>query len=151
MKKLFLAFAIFAIACAVMPAAAQSYGTVSTVTNYLTWTGTTNTAAIGPSGSPATNVWTMIPASTFIQLTNVVSTNETFTGGVYVQVPVALLTNFPGYSNLLYIGSVSQSFSNGLPAGGIWSTTTVPTAGSVAFPVILQAANGIYTNGIFAK
>ena len=149
MKKLFLV--LLATLSLMLPAAAQSYGTVSTVTNYLTWTGTTNAPAISPSGTALTNVWSMTPGSIFIQLTNVVSTNQTFTGGVYVQVPVALMTNFPGYSNLIYIGSVSQSFAGGLPASGIWSTTTVPTAGSVAFPVILQAANGIYTNGIFAK
>ena len=150
--KTFLASLLILAALAIaLPAAAQSYGGVSTVTNYLTWTGITNAPALNSSGVQMTNVVTVTPSSVFVQLTNVVSTNETFTGSVYIQVPVAQLTNFPGYSNLLFIGSVSQSFSNGLPDAGIWNTTTVPTSGSVSFPVILQAANGIYTNGIYAK
>jgi hypothetical protein len=125
--------------------------TTTTTTNFILWTGITNAPATSPNGGLLTNAVLFTPPSKYVVLTNVVSTNETFTGSVYMQVPPNLLTNFPGYSNLIYIGSITQSFSNGLPTGGIWSTTTVPVSGSVSFPIIFQANNGIYTNGIFAQ
>lgn len=142
--KLILAAALFVLTSSTF---AGSYGgiTVTSTTNYLLFTGTTN------AYSGITNTFTVSPPSEYIVLTNVVNTNEVFTGSVYIQVPQALLTNFPGFSNLLFIGSISQSFTNGLPAGGVWSTSTTPVAGSLTFPLILQANNGIYTNGIFAQ
>lgn len=145
MKNLFLA--LLAAVALTLPATAGTYGTVTvtSTTNFLNWTGVTN--AYGS----VTNTFSITPPSEFIILTNVVSTNEIFVGSVYAQVPQALLTNFPGYSNLLFIGSISNSFASGLPSGGIWSTTTTPVAGSLSFPLVLQANNGIYTNGIFAN
>ncbi len=131
----------------------QTYGSVTTTTstNFLLFSGTTNAYANTPAGTPATNTFTILPPSEFIVLTNVVNTNEVFYGGVYMQVPINLLTNCAGFSNLIYIGSISVNFTNGLPAGGIWSTNTTPAAGTVQFPAVFQANNGIYTNGIYAN
>ena len=131
----------------------QTYGstTTTTTTNFLVFTGTTNSYAYTSAGTPASNSFTIYPSSEYIVLTNIVSTNETFVGGVYVQVPVNLLTNCAGFSNLIYVGSISYGFSNGLPSGGIWSTNTVPVSGTLTFPTVFQAANGIYTNGIYCK
>ena len=140
-------FIISLFALAAVTASAGSFGsvTVTSTTNYINFTGVTNASA------GITNTFVVTPPPVFISLTNVVNTNETFVGGVYIQVPQNLMTNYAGYSNLIYIGSVTQSFSGGLPAGGIWTTTTTPVSGSVAFPMIMQANNGIYTNGIFAQ
>ena len=130
-----------------------TYGgvTVTSSTNFLLWTGTTNAYANTPAGIVATNTFTILPSSEYVVLTNVVSTNEIFIGSVYMQVPVLSLTNFPGWSNMLFVGSISNNFTNGLPAGGIWTTQTVPVAGTLQFPAVLQANNGIYTNGIYAN
>lgn len=152
MKKTIIALSILCLAIFDVPAHA-GFGniSVSTSTNFVLFTGITNAAATDSAGNPLTNTWTFYPPSSYVVVTNVVNTNEVLVGSVYLQVPANLMTNFPGYSNLLFIGSFSQSFSNGLPAGGVWSTNTVPTPGSLPFPVILNANNGIYTNGIFAK
>ena len=153
MKKLLPAIFTVLILLIAVSARCQTYGSVSTSTNYLYWTGNTNAPAYSTStGQPLTNIFTVTPGSVYIQLTNVVSTNETFTGSVYVQIPWNLLTNFPGaYSNMLFIGSVTQTFTNGLPANSVWATNTTPTPGTFATPVIFQASNGTWTNGIYAK
>lgn len=145
MKSFILA--VFAAIALTLPVAAGSYGgvTVTSTTNFVVFTGTTN------AYPGVTNTITITPPSEYIVLTNVVNTNEVFTGSVYIQVPQALLTNFNGFSNLLFIGSISQSFTNGLPAGGIWTTSTTPVSGSISFPLVFQANNGIYTNGIYAN
>lgn len=146
MKKLSLIALVAALLCFSFTARAQYGGIVSsTVTNFILFTGTTNANAL------VTNTVTVTAPSKYIVLTNVVNTNQVFTGSVYMQIPQNLLTNFTGFSNLVLIGSISQTFTTGLPSGGIWSTTTPPVSGSVSFPLILQANNGIYTNGIFAQ
>ena len=146
MKKIIaLTFAL--LLAASFTASAQSYGGIvtSSTTNFLVWTGQTN------AYTATTNTFSFPPPSEYIVLTNVVSTSEVFTGAVYVQIPQSLLVSFPGYSNMIYIGSITQSFAGGLPAAGIWSTSTIPVAGSFALPIVLQAGNGIWTNGIYAK
>ncbi len=136
-----------------LPARAQFGGvTTTTATNFVVWTGNTN-APMTYNGTPATNIWTLTPPSKYIVLTNVLSTNEVFIGSIYIQIPLNLLTNFAGYSNLVLIGTVTNSFAlpGGVPGNGVWSTNTIPVAGSVPFPIILGASNGTWTNGIFCQ